>query len=79
VAGTGTQELRWTAEAGNWMAVAMNPGGQAGLTVRADAGVSAPWLFQLAVELIVAGILAAALAAALIVVPARLASGAQRP
>ena len=79
VAGTGTQTLRWTAESGNWMAVAMNPGGSAGLTVRADAGVSAPWLFRLAVELIVGGILAAALSAALIVVPLRLASGARRP
>jgi hypothetical protein len=79
VAGTGTQTLRWTAESGNWMAVAMNPGGSAGLTVRADAGVSAPWLFRLAVELIVGGILAAALSAALIVVPLRLASGAWRP
>jgi len=79
VAGTGTQTLRWTAESGHWMAVVMNPGGSAGLTVRADAGVAAPWLFQLAAELIVGGILAAALAAALIVVPVRLASGAQQP
>jgi len=77
VAGTGTQTLRWTAEQGNWMAVVMNPGGSAGLTVRADAGVSAPWLFQLAIELIVGGILAAALSAALIAVPVRLASGAR--
>ena len=30
------------------MAVVMNPDGSAGLTVRADTGVSAPWLFQLA-------------------------------
>jgi hypothetical protein len=78
-AGTGTQALRWTAERGNWMAVVMNPGGTPGLSVRADAGVSAPWLFRLAVELIVGGILAGALSAALIVVPARLASGAQQP
>ena len=74
-AGTGTQTLRWTAERGNWMAVAMNPGGSAGLTVRADAGVSAPWLVRLAVELIIGGILAGALSAALIMVPVRLASG----
>ena len=79
VTGTGTQALRWTAESGNWTAVVMNPGGSAGLTVRADAGVSAPWLFRLAVELIVGGILAGALAAALIAVPVRLASGARRP
>ena len=59
------------------MAVVMNPGGSAGLTVRADAGISAPWLFRLAVELIVGGILLGALSAALIVVPVRLASGAR--
>jgi hypothetical protein len=78
VAGTGTQTLRWTAEGGDWMAVAMNPGGSRGLTVRADAGASAPWLFQLAVELIIGGIAAGALSAALIVVPIRLASRATR-
>jgi hypothetical protein len=77
VAGTGTQTLRWTAEKGNWMAVAMNRGGSAGLTVRADAGVSAPWLARLAAELFVAGIVAGALSAALIAVPVRLASGAR--
>lgn len=47
------------------------------LAVRADAGVSAPRLFRLAVELIVGGIMAGALSAALIVVPVRLAAGAR--
>jgi hypothetical protein len=76
-AGTGTQALRWTAERGDWMAVAMNADGSPGLAVRADAGVSAPLLFRLAVELIIGGILAGALSAALITVPVRLASGAR--
>ena len=79
VAGPGTQTLLWTAQTGDWIAVAMNPDGAAGLTVRADAGVSAPWLLELAVELIVGGIVAGALSAALIVVPVRLAAGAGRP
>jgi hypothetical protein len=74
-AGNGTQTLRWTAQAGDWMAVAMNPDGSAGLTVRADAGVSAPGLFRLAVELIIGGIMAGALSAALIAVPVRMAAG----
>jgi hypothetical protein len=78
VSGTGSQTLRWTAQAGDWIAVAMNPDGSAGLTVRADAGVSAPGLFRLAVELIIGGIMAGALSAALIVVPVRLAAGATR-
>lgn len=76
-AGTGTQTLVWTARSGDWMAVAMNPGGSAGLTVRADAGVSAPGLFRLAVELIIGGVLAGVLSVALIVVPVRLAARAR--
>lgn len=74
-AGAGTQTLRWTAQAGDWMAVAMNPDGSPGLTVRADAGVSAPGLLRLAVELIIGGIMAGALSAALIAVPVRMAAG----
>jgi hypothetical protein len=76
-AGTGTQTLRWTARSGDWMAVAMNPDSSAGLTVRADAGVSAPGLLRLAVELIIGGAMALALSAVLIVVPVRMATGAR--
>ena len=75
VAGTGTQVLRWTAQDGSWTAVAMNADGSAGVSVRADAGVSAPGLTQLAVEVIVGGIILGALSAALIWVPVRLATG----
>lgn len=74
VTGTGTQTLRWTAETGDWMLVAMNPDGSPGLTVRADAGIRAPWLFRLSVEVLIGGILLGAASAALIVVPIRLAS-----
>lgn len=76
VAGTGTQVLRWTAQDGNWTVVAMNPDGSAGVTVRADAGVSAPGLARLAAELITGGIIIGALSAALIWVPVRLSAGA---
>jgi hypothetical protein len=75
VSGTGTQTLRWTAQAGGWTAVAMNPDGSPGLTVYADVGVSAPRLFELAVDLIIGGIAAGALAGAMILVPVRLAAG----
>jgi hypothetical protein len=75
VAGTGTQTLRWTAQDGQWTAVAMNPDGSAGVTVRADAGVSAPGLVRLAAELIVGGFIVGALSAALIWIPVRLAAG----
>jgi hypothetical protein len=74
--GTGTQVLKWTAQDGNWTAVAMNPDGSAGVTVRADAGVSAPGLARLAAELIAGGIVLGALSAALIWIPVRLAAGA---
>jgi hypothetical protein len=73
--GTGTQVLRWTAQDGDWTAVAMNPDGSAGVAVRADAGVSAPGLARLAAEVIAGGILLGALSAALIWVPVRLAAG----
>ena len=76
VSGTGTQVLRWSAQDGNWTAVAMNPDGSAGVTVRADAGVSAPGLTRLAAEVIVGGIILGLLSAALIWVPVRLAARA---
>lgn len=75
VSGSGTQTLLWTAKSGDWMAVAMNPDGSAGLTVDANAGVSAPGLFRLAVETVIAGAVAGLAAAALIVVPVRMAAG----
>jgi hypothetical protein len=75
--GTGTQALTWPAQDGDWMAVAMNPDASAGLVVHADAGVSAPALFRLAVKLVVGGLMVAALSAALIWVPVRLAAGAR--
>lgn len=71
--GPGTQVLRWTAQEGDWTAVAMNADGSAGVQVRADAGVSAPGLTRLAIRLIAGGIIACALSAALIYVPVRLA------
>lgn len=75
-AGAGTQVLRWTAQDGDWTAVAMNADGSAGVAVRADAGVSAPGLARLAVEIIIGGIVLGMLLAALIWVPTRLAAGA---
>lgn len=74
-AGPGTQVLTWTAQDGEWTAVAMNPDGSAGVAVRADAGVSAPGLARLAAEVIMGGIILGALSAALIWVPLRLAAG----
>jgi hypothetical protein len=73
--GTGRQTLRWTPRAGDWTVVVMNPDGSPGVTVRAEAGVSAPALPWLATRLLVAGVIAGLLAAVLILIPVRLAKG----
>ena len=73
--GAGTQTLRWTVRSGDWMMVVMNPDGAPGVTVRADAGVSSPVLPALASALLVAGLTAGLIGAALVVIPARLAAG----
>ena len=73
--GIGSQTLRWTARAGDWTVVVMNPDGSPGVTVRADAGVSAPALPWLATGLLVTGIMAGLLACVLILIPVRLAMG----
>jgi hypothetical protein len=73
--GAGTQTLRWMVRSGDWMVVVMNPDGSAGVTVRADAGVSSPVLPALAGELLAAGIVAGLIGAALVVIPVRLAAG----
>ena len=60
---------------GHWMVVVMNQDASPALTVRAEAGMSAPALAWLAGELLALGLLTGVVAAALIVVPVRLASG----
>jgi hypothetical protein len=72
--GTGRLALTWTVTNGDWMVVVMNSDASPGVTVRADAGVSSPALPWLAGELLVAGVLLGVAAAALIIVPVRLAA-----
>jgi hypothetical protein len=78
-AGTGHLTLTWTVAEGDWMVVVMNSGATPGLVVRADAGVSSPALPWLAGELLAAGVLVGVAAAALIIVPVRLASRPESP
>ena len=73
--GTGSQTLRWTARTGDWMVTVMNPDGSPGVAVRTDVGVFAPALPWLATWLLVGGVMAGLLAAALILMPVRLATG----
>src|SRR5712671_1246169 len=49
--GTGTLSLTWDGQRGHWMALVMNQDASPGLTVRAEAGMSAPALAWLAGEL----------------------------
>ena len=68
VQGAGSQTLRWTVSSGDWVVVMMNLDGSAGITVRADAGVTSPVLSALAGELLAAGITVALIGAALVVI-----------
>ena len=73
--GTGTLTLTWAVRDGDWTVVVMNTDARPGLSVRAEAGLSALALSWLAGELLGVGLLTGVTAAALIVVPVRLASG----
>lgn len=71
--GTGTLTLTWTVTDGDWMVVMMNPDGSRGVTVHAEVGVSSAVLPALAGELLAMGVLLGLAAAALVIVPVRLA------
>jgi hypothetical protein len=72
--GTGSMTLTWAVRDGDWTVVVMNQDASPGLTVRAEAGLSALILPWLAGELLAAGVLLGLAAGALIIVPVRLAS-----
>jgi hypothetical protein len=72
--GTGNLTLTWAVRDGDWTVVVMNAGARPGLSVRAEAGISALALPWLAGEMLGAGLLTGVAAAALIVVPVRMAS-----
>jgi hypothetical protein len=76
--GTGNLTLTWAVRDGNWTVVVMNADARPGLSVRAEAGISALALPWLAGEMLAAGLLTGVAAAALIAVPVRMAS-AQGP
>jgi hypothetical protein len=73
--GTGALSLTWDGQRGHWMVVVMNQDASSALTVRAEAGMSAPALAWLAGELLALGLLTGVVAGAMIVVSVRLASG----
>ena len=65
--GTGTRELTWSPRDGSWSAVLMNADGTAGVSADVAIGATVPWLTQLGVGLLVAGLVLALGSAALIV------------
>ena len=78
--GTGTLTLTWASKGGDWTVVVMNTDARPGLSVRAEAGISAMALPWMATELLAAGLLTGVAAGVLIIVPVRLASRwASRP
>jgi len=72
--GTGKLTLTWAVRDGGWTVVVMNADARPSLSVRAEAGISALALPWLAGEMLAAGLLTGVAAAALIVVPVRMAS-----
>jgi hypothetical protein len=72
--GSRSLTLTWEVQDGDWTVVVMNQDASPGLTIRAEAGLSALALPWLAGELLAAGVLLGLAAGALIIVPVRLAS-----
>jgi hypothetical protein len=72
--GTGQQTITWAARGGDWMVVVMNASGAPGIAVSADAGATIPALTGIAAGLLIGGVVVAAGAAALLVIPIRRAS-----
>ncbi|MBE1495710.1 hypothetical protein H4696_002810 [Amycolatopsis lexingtonensis] len=64
--GAGTQTVGWPVLDGNWTAVVMNADGSRGVSVRAEAGSTAPALGWIALALLVSGAVALAGGAVLI-------------
>lgn len=64
--GTGLQTVNWELDEGEWTAVVMNADASRGLRVEADAGIRTGWLLGIGGGLLAAGLVAAAVALAMI-------------
>lgn len=60
--GAGTQTLTWTVASGQWIVVLMNTDGSRGIAADVSVGATAPFLFAIALGLLVAGGIALLLA-----------------
>ncbi len=72
--GAGTQTLIWKVQDGQWTIVAMNADGSRGVSIRADVGVTVPWLIWAATGLLIGGAVLLIGGIVLIVVSVRRAS-----
>jgi hypothetical protein len=68
--GSGTQELRWPVQSGQWAIVVARPDGAAGVRATVDLGATVPGLQGLALGLLVVGLVLIVGGAALIVLGA---------
>ena len=59
--GSGTQEVHWELESGNWVLVLMNEDGSAGIDLSVVLGAKVPWLFGVGIGLLVGGIMVLAI------------------
>ncbi len=59
--GSGTQEIQWELESGNWVLVLMNEDGSAGIDLSVVLGAKVPWLFGVGIGLLVGGIVVLAI------------------
>ena len=58
VSGSGTQSLTWTVSGGHWGVVLMNADGTLSVTANVSVGATAPFLFPLALGLLIGGVVA---------------------
>jgi Domain of unknown function (DUF4389) len=66
VSGSGTQSLTWKVESGHWAIVLMNADGSRGVAADVSVGATAPFLFALALGLLIGGGIALLIAGALL-------------
>jgi hypothetical protein len=69
--GPGTQSAEWDVERGRWVIVVMNADASPGVAADVDLGANVPWVFWLALGLLIAGALLLALGALMIALGAR--------
>jgi Domain of unknown function (DUF4389) len=65
--GTGTQTLTWPVASGQWIVVLMNADGSRGIAADVSVGATAPFLFAIALGVLIAGGIALLLSAVLLI------------